>query len=550
MESTVASLHTNHMSDASLGELDGVTRFLDSKVDENPRAVISLLTQKVSETLGDPPLFSSRTEAAILMNAAGVVINAASRDADEEALRSAEDWMSRVVSSGILTGTQYESAALYNLANSQMEIADLRILREAAVPSDNPDASPTHARLETRFANHQRLRSARSNFRASALTTTDDLERSTRWCNLANTLDQSGRWIEAYDAYVRALRAAPHNGNAAGNAAVMVSRVIRAGWDYEGHLCSLYDKYLRQAKENRSVTVDVAGEAAAQKYDAMSLTGSDVPITSSPEEADPYRQWIMKNRLALAATLEGLGYSEFKDRWDTIGLNCATTGPEAMSPPPVFAMLNVLKSDFLVARKLAFEAIQIQSADDGHLQHRSDPGLYTDTLDGGLYGQASSQLTLAHRAAMDVLDKTAVAVNEHLQVGDNPKRIFFSRFWFEDKKRTQLRSSLANQARLASSVLAMAELALDMEPGGLYEHAQEMRNAGTHRFVKIYRGPADQANTPSIQVITLQAMQATCLEALTVARAAYIYLTEMLRIFEDTKAKSRNRMELVLPNVR
>lgn len=152
---------------------------------------------------------------------------------------------------------------------------------------------------------------------------------------------------------------------------------------------------------------------------------------------------------------------------------------------------------------------------------------------------------------MDVLDKTAVAVNEHLQVGDNPKRIFFSRFWFEDKKRTQLRSSLANQARLASSVLAMAELALDMEPGGLYEHAQEMRNAGTHRFVKIYRGPADQANTPpSIQVITLQAMQATCLEALTVARAAYIYLTEMLRIFEDTKAKSRNRMELVLPNVR
>ena len=44
---------------------------------------------------------------------------------------------------------------------------------------------------------------------------------------------------------------------------------------------------------------------------------------------------------------------------------------------------------------------------------------------------------MAHRAALDVLDKTAVAVNEHFAVGDRPDKVNFRTFWFEPNKKAQ-----------------------------------------------------------------------------------------------------------------
>jgi len=65
-------------------------------------------------------------------------------------------------------------------------------------------------------------------------------------------------------------------------------------------------------------------------------------------------------------------------------------------------------ADFLVARRLAFEAEEIIVETGGWAQHQSDPGMYADTLNYAVYGEVSSKLVLAHRAALDVLDKTAV----------------------------------------------------------------------------------------------------------------------------------------------
>ena len=255
-------------------------------------------------------------------------------------------------------------------------------------------------------------------------------------------------------------------------------------------------------------------------------------------EDDPYRSWITRHRLALAAALEGLGSSDHDSRWDTIALNSVTTSKNVTAPPAIFAILNVLKADFLVARRLAFEAEEIIVETGGWAQHQSDPGVYTDTLDYAVYGEVSSKLVLAHRAALDVLDKTAVAVNEHLQIGDDPRRISFRKFWFDDRACTQLRSAVMRHEKLANAVLSMAELALDMTPGGLYGHAQDVRNAGTHRFAAIHLGVAEIESTPTMQAITLDAMRETCLQSLTVARAAFIYLVELLRVLEASKASS------------
>ncbi|MVU81346.1 hypothetical protein GPX89_29400 [Nocardia sp. ET3-3] len=516
-----------------LRAVEGLTIFLDGKIDEDATKALVIMTAIVLDAFGDSPQPTTLEEAAILMNAAGVLINAGVRASDIEALGSGEEWMTRIVKSGLLIDTRFESAAIYNLANSRLAIAEFEI---DPVQGDARDSSHTVTYAQQRFDARERLRLARIELDSAAALADGGRDRGMRLCNLANTLDHSGRWIEAYDAYVRALKADPENGNAAGNAAVLISRAIGAGWDFEGHLCSLYDHYLAMAKANRAGTVAVAGEPAAQRFDEMDLLGTDHPVHDPIMSADPYGQWIIRHRLALVAALEGLGSNGHTGRWDTIGLRSAAAPAPAARPLVIFRILNVLKADYLVARRLAFEADQLVEQDGGRTQHSEDPGVYTDTLDQAVHGEVSAKLVLAHRAALDVLDKTAVAVNEHLQIGDDPRKVWFRRFWFEDKNCTQLRASLISNERLIMPVLAMAELAIDMAEGSLYGHAQDVRNAGTHRFVFVHLGMQDIPTTATMRAMTLDAMRETCHQALTVARAAFLYLVALLDVFEASKA--------------
>lgn len=533
------------MDQGTLRAVEGATIFLYDKVDEDAEQVLAMITAIVDEAFGDRPRLTDVPQAATLMNAAGVLINAADRLSDSDALQIGEAWMTCVVESGLLKGTRFESAAIYNLANSRLGITDLNVAR-AWHEADEPQRVTACA--ERRLADHERLRQARQELDVAASLTDDARERGMRLCNLANTLDHSGRWVEAYDAYARALQADPHNGNAAGNAAVLIEKVIGAGWDFEGHLCSLYDHYLRLAQANRAGTVDVAGEGAARRFDAMELLGSDEPLAAPRDEDDPYEAWVSKHRLALVAALEGIGFSEYAGRWDTITLRSVTETSDSHDPPTIFAILNVLKADYLVARRLAFEADQLIEETGCWAQHGEDPGVYTETLNYSVYGEVSSKLVLAHRAALDVLDKTAVAVNEHLQVGDDPRKVSFRRFWFDDKKCTKLRSTLMQHEGLATAILSMAELAIDMAPGSLYGHAQDVRNAGTHRFVLVHHGMKDVESTATMQAMTLAGMRETCHQSLTVARAAFLYLVALLEVFEARRARADGRtVPLYLP---
>src|SRR6185503_20395276 len=190
------------------------------------------------------------------------------------------------------------------------------------------------------------------------------------------------------------------------------------------------------------------------------------------EAADgEYRRWVAQFRLALSPAVEGLGTDDV--RWDsaTIETLYGTTAEEMN--PPILAAMNVLKSDFLVSRRLAFDA-QLQLA-DGLEQTEDDSGLYVETLDYSLYGIQYSKLLLAQRSALDVLDKTAVVANEHFGVGDIPKKVTFRGFWAA--KTGQLREPLVKAPGRALPNIALAELASDMEKTGMYGASQALRNA-------------------------------------------------------------------------
>lgn len=93
----------------------------------------------------------------------------------------------------------------------------------------------------------------------------------------------------------------------------------------------------------------------------------------------------------------------------------------AATPPPLFAMFNMLKSDFILARDLAWRAVD-ESA-------WPKTGRFSDTLNFATYGPDASALKLAHRTALDLLDKVAVMANHYFGQGQPYDKIYFSTLW-------------------------------------------------------------------------------------------------------------------------
>jgi len=407
--------------------------------------------------------------------------------------------------------------AAYNRANG---LAEMFGIEEAAGHQPRvPSSSPAY-----RLEHLDGLREVRMLYRRVG---SDPLTpagiRGRALCNLGNVLDESGRWAEAYSAYSDALLADPTNGNAAGNIAELLRRRLGRRVDQRGHLAAVYDHYVAMAQSLRERTIELAGVAAADRWDALEPTGSPGHLSHAGDHLDAYQRWIVNHRLALVASVEGLGSDSAQ--WDTAsvaGIVRAADGPV----PGIFAALNVLKAEFLVARRLAFRGEQMY-AESGGRQHPDDPGLYTDTLDGAFYGEAPALLLLAERSALDVLDKIAVTANEHFGSGLPPSRVEYSNYW-KDPRTGQIRPQLRPGEAGLRSLLALAELATDLSEEGMYPSARLLRNAGTHRLVHATEAEPTGPTRDTFSTVNILELQSATLQALQVVRAAYLYFVDLI----------------------
>lgn len=408
----------------------------------------------------------------------------------------------------------------YNAANGRV----VQHLRAAGTPKD----SAAHA--EARMRDRDQLREARLLFATVGYDGTVAGElRGMALCNLANQLDDSGRWVEAYQTYVDALRADPTNGNAAGNAAELLRRRIGSGRGQLGHYAAVHDSFLRQAHEHRARTVELAGEATAKRWDAAPFLQGEGHLEHGGNLLNPYQQWIKEHRLALTFAVDGLGSDD--PRWDSALIGSLRVKNVEM--PPIYASVNVLKAEYLVSRRLAFTG-EDNLRDTPFGQSSSDTGVYVDTMDMAVYGEASSSLVLAQRSTLDLLDKIAVAANEYFEIGEAPDSVNFRRFWTKGNP-PKIRAGLPIEtARWTPSALGLAELAHDAQPDGLYAGAQALRNAGTHRLVNLsWQAPRTEVNGTHVPVEADDLISATH-QSLAVARAAFLYLLDLVADQEET----------------
>lgn len=207
-------------------------------------------------------------------------------------------------------------------------------------------------------------------------------------------------------------------------------------------------------------------------------------------------------------------------------------------------MLNVMKSDYLAARYLAYQALTADFPESG---------LYADTLDYAVYGTASSLLALAQRACIDVLDKIAAATTEFFRISGNVKVVYFWSRWFDNPQRNKplkwhpsLRPHL-EQGNMA--IIALAEISHDLSDDGFLIRKKAFRHSSTHRFTVFHDiGGQPSRDCDQIEHCEIEEFKEHLIESLQLARAAILYFVEMVSIAETKRSAGGMKMRLNVPH--
>lgn len=358
--------------------------------------------------------------------------------------------------------------------------------------------------------------------------------------NLGNDLEAAHRWLEAFECYEEALRLYPRNGVASGNAARALLRVAQNDtFEHQAHLIDIALQLAQHCKENLDVVAAFAGLHAVATYQKLPSEAKEEWGSTREKPSDPsdYEMFVAEHRLFLAPILDGLAHD--RRRWDDAYIRSIIepigTGPE---PPPVIAMFNVMKADYLVARELLYRSLEANSL-------TRETGLYMDTLDYATYGQDTSRLVLAQRASLDLLDKIAVALNEHFQLGLKKRDVSFAKIWRKKPGTADWHPGLRKPLdRGNPALLALSEVASDLSSQTTHDEPpllsaeREARHTGTHRFTVLHDlGIGRHRPCDTIDHFELRAFQKTALRTLKLARAALLYFVEA--VYYDTATRSQ-----------
>lgn len=445
---------------------------------------------------------------------AGVLIDAGAEIQDQEAIKEGIRILRQVAAK------KPQENALYNLANGLIALTDLQ-------ENIGPNWYLETAQLR-REARELFIRAAKEgghvDIRTRALT------------NLGNAFVKSFRWIEGYDAYQKALKADPGNPIAAtGAAKIMALQAKRVEESEANVLTSLSIRFGGIARGQEKRAKELGGSHAVEKlrdFFKSSNTPPDVPDLSG---STAYEKFIALHRLALAPVYEGI--LRKGKAFDTLRVRSIIKPVKQWKGvPPIFAMFNSIKGDFLCARYIAFQALEGKVL---------ETGTYPDTLDYAVYGVSQSLLIVAQRACFDLLDKTAAAATDYLEILDNPRHVNFSTRWVRENKSGKVEwSEQIKEKKVVDNpgIIALAELSLDVGRKGFLAEKKILRDAGTHRFIVMQDMPSqDRVRSDLIEYRGIDEVKETLIETLQFARAALFYLVDLIE-FEEARKRKDGKM--------
>ena len=356
-------------------------------------------------------------------------------------------------------------------------------------------------------------------------------------CNLGNNLDSAYRWVEAFDCYCEALQIDPSHGVASGAAALMLHRIANLNiHGHQGYLRSRAAKFAHHAQANSEHVAALAGASANASF--AKLPAADIKFDAALQPS-AYQRFVVENRLMLSPVPDGEPHHE--ERWDDIHI-ASLSSILNTKVPELFAMFNVVKADFLLARELLFEATY-------QGDNEVETGTYIDTLDYATYGLCSARLVLAQRSTFDILDKLAVALNRYLNLGLPNRAVHFRSF----ADTTALDKHIQQNN---FGVLALRELSYDLcelhrvEVGPIAnKQLRNVRNQATHAFTVLHDfGEPPEVESSDVTHHKFADYQRLAITTLRMAKAAIIYAIDAIALNERQKPKAAMELECFAPN--
>ncbi len=393
-------------------------------------------------------------------------------------------------------------------------------------------AQSTVARLHSKdltpaWAEATRELRLRSRANLFAATRSSDMRLATMaWTNLGHALSNSARLAESYDCYAQAYEGGGRHPVGAGWMAVTLASYNEQAANPEPEIVALAHHLALIAQEDDGQVEDVALAGVATTFAALPTErAADFRVLAVPSP-DSYEAFIRDNRLYLTAAVDGAPI----ERWDTgnaMPLH-EPGGSLEKGPPSIVGMVNILKADYLEARRIAYSAF----TDPG-----GDAHLFTDTGDGARYGSEPARYRLALRSALDCLDRLASAINSFWSMGVPAHRVHFHSLFRDEGA---LRPALQAEFDAGNwAMVALVDLADDLHSTESWLFAyRDWRNAATHKFLRTVPGARITDRAGLLSDISFNDLAAGTLGALGIARSALLTLFGAIRQSSDRAARS------------
>lgn len=358
--------------------------------------------------------------------------------------------------------------------------------------------------------------------------------KSQAFTNLGNLLWSSYRWVEAYDCYILALNEDYCNAVASSGALKILRYSISQDIGDIDLLSQEVEHLAAHVISNKESIQAYAGKAAV---DGILDEINSIPAKTkafSHNNENEFIAFVVYNNLTLSPTIHS--HTHVSSRWDALGIASITSYIDSgNSIPEIFAMFNIIKSDYILARQLLFNAINIQF---------EDTGTYSDTLDYACYGVNESALALAQRTALDILDKISVATLSYLNIS-GAKKTSFKQAWFKSKDLSKEIETEINVGNTA--LLALTEIARDLlEEEGYLREKQNARNSSTHRFTVLHDfGSLPESKSTCVEHYKYDNFSKDALHTLKLARCSIIYFIQLIKLREERLDSEKNG--LVMP---
>lgn len=253
--------------------------------------------------------------------------------------------------------------------------------------------------------------------------------------NLANALDNIGRFVEAIELWDKAISEDPDFGMALGNKALALfcyAEYINDPLSQNIFLKNSYTTFKQamsfgvegHAAEHIKAWVDHLRSIA--DWDGLNLKEPKMSRGRSKAEKK-YKRWCVKNRLVLNTVNDILQKSEALSDSLTLPSITLPASNEYTSLPRPYAIFNQLKQEYVSARYLVFEALQDK---DAPLHFSDKETLLYDALDYRFYRLWVEKVKMAFLAAHAIFDKIAYLINDYWKLGLKIKSINFNSIWY------------------------------------------------------------------------------------------------------------------------